>query len=145
MAYVKVVNHPNLPFIYNVHAAVGPNSPNQRVDVLLVQHLLRVAFENATLLELKPLPSGRRILVDGVCGSITNEAILHFQKEVKAKGSKIPTDGRVDRAYPGDKTPHGLFWTIIFLNNAFRHARPGHYANLPASSDCPSEVRAALL
>jgi hypothetical protein len=142
---MKTLRKPEMPFYYNVRESVGPNAANQRADVLLVQYLLRTIYANAAALAIPPLPSGRVILVDGLCGSITNEAILHFQKSVKAKQQAIPTDGRVDRAYPGAKTPHGLQWTIIFMNFAFHHSRPAVHADLPAASDCPPELREALL
>jgi hypothetical protein len=134
-----------MPFYYNVRESVGPNAANVREDVLLVQYLLRAIYANGVALSIPPLPSGRVILVDGFCGPITNEAILHFQKSVKAKRQAIPTDGRVDRAYPGHKTRHGLQWTVIFMNFAVRHTRPAVHADLPAASDCPPELREALL
>lgn len=145
MPYVKVLSTPKIPFVYTVHKAVGPNCPNQRADVLLVQYLLRVIYANGAVLEQPPLPSGRRILVDGLCGPITNEAILHFQQTLKAKSHPIAADGRVDRAFPGTKTPSGLQWTVIFMNFALKHAAPALHKDLPGAADCPPELRAELL
>lgn len=147
MAYVKIINSSrgDLPFIYNVRTAVGPNSPNQRVEVLLVQYLLKSIFSNAGVTKVGPPPSGRPLVVDGVFGPITAEAILHFQHRMKALGMPIPTDGRVDRAFPSINTPHGKQWTIMFMNMAYREARQKDHDNLPGVGDCPSEVRVALL
>src|SRR4029453_7975120 len=69
-----------------IAADVGPGCPNRRDDVLVVQSLLNVAYARIRV------PS-RTIAVDGIVGSETNAALLHFQRAHFGRG-----DGRVEAA-----------------------------------------------
>src|SRR5262245_3781566 len=65
---------------------VGPGCPNRRDDVLVVQSLLNVAYARSRV-------PARTIAVDGIVGSETNAALLHFQRAHFGDG-----DGRVAAA-----------------------------------------------
>jgi peptidoglycan hydrolase-like protein with peptidoglycan-binding domain len=69
-----------------IAADVGAGCPNRRDDVLVVQSLLNVAYARIRV------PS-RTIAVDGIVGSETNAALLHFQRAHFGGG-----DGRVEAA-----------------------------------------------
>ncbi len=139
-----------VPFFYNVDAAVGLGCPNQRVDVLLVQHFLVTVNNNLSAFSppLPPLPlaPGEIFKPDGIVGPITLRAIKHFQEVGKARGNNIATDGRIDKATGrGIGTISHTPFTIIFLNNAYRAVRPGQFPNIGLlAGDCPKEVRDAV-
>lgn len=78
---------------YNVIKAVGQAAPNVREDVMMVQYMLRHLFTGKNAVHK---PSGE-MTVDGICGPITINWILTFQKQLVQ--SNIPTliDGRIDR------------------------------------------------
>jgi hypothetical protein len=69
--------------------SVGGGCPNRRDDVLVVQSLLNVAYARIRV------PS-RTIAVDGILGSETHAALLHFQRAQTGTA-----DGRVE---PGGRT-----------------------------------------
>jgi hypothetical protein len=104
-----------LPF-YTVTASVGEGGANNKIDVMLVQLMLRVASDPSGF---GILPPGEQPLaVDGNCGPTTKRHIRHFQSEIKRRfNSPIPTtlDGRVDPAVRS-----GSANTMTLLNGAFR-------------------------
>jgi hypothetical protein len=133
-------------YFYNVDEAVGPNAPNRRDDVLLVQYFLKVAYDHAHDLK-RPLvpPPGRPLVVDGIAGLTTFQWISHFQNEAKPRGNRIATDGQVDKA-------RGLVfatlsktqYTITFLNDLYRRFRQNDYRNIAKAADCPRDLAAAV-
>lgn len=126
--------------IYNINSAVGPGAANRRDDVLLVQYLLQEAFKGPSF-QKEP----GSVSVDGRPGPQTFAAILHFQKVTKklGKGQSITTDGRVDPPV-GEQTLGSISktkYTIIFMNQAYKSARPLDYPRVSRAGDCPSELR----
>ena len=119
-------------------------------NVLLVQYLLITINNNANVFSppLAPLPLSPSEIFrpDGVVGPITLRAIKHFQEAGKARGNNIAEDGRVDKATgSGIGSLSHTQYTIIFLNNGYRIARPGAFKNIAIlSGDCPAELRAAF-
>ena len=91
-----------VPFIHNVDMAVGAGCPNQRDDVLLVQHFLATINSNPNGLSppFTPLPlsPGETISADGIVGPITLRVLKHFQDLARSRGHNIATDGRIDKA-----------------------------------------------
>jgi hypothetical protein len=122
---------------YNLEQAVGPGAINLRSDVLLVQYFLRESFKAGK-------PPGPPLEVTGFPNQATFDAIVLFQKAVKAKGRNVSTDGRIDPAR-GDQT-HGSIsgtqYTILFLNLSYKEARPKDFCTLDKAGDCPPELRA---
>lgn len=145
MAFTELLQAPEPPHFYDVHAAVGRGAPNRRDDTMLVQHLLREVYSRPAAFA-PPLvpPSGPPITVDGVAGPQTFEWILHFQKELKARGRNIATDGRIDRARGAVGLLSGTVYTILFLNSAFLKARPD-VPYLWQASDCSELLKEALI
>ena len=145
MAFVELSAEPKLRFFYNVHAAVGPGAPNRRDDVLLVQHLLRQIYSRPVSFAPPLVPlAGPPLVVDGMAGPVTFQWIVHFQKEGKARGNNIATDGRVDRARGFVGSLSGTQYTILFMNNAFRTARPD-VDHLWLAADCPPPLANGLI
>ena len=119
MARLFINSANNLPF-YTVTASVGEAGANNRIDVMLVQLMLRVASDPSGF---GILPPGEQPLeVDGNCGPMTKRHIRHFQTEIKRRfNSPIPStiDGRVDPAVRS-----GSANTMTLLNGAFRKRHP---------------------
>jgi hypothetical protein len=81
----------------HLHHSVGPQSPNDSVDVKHIQQLLNQAGALDS--------TGKPLAVDGAPGKQTLEAIKGFQRDVV--GTANP-DGKVD---PGRTTLTKLVWT----------------------------------
>ncbi len=137
---------PEQPYFYNVVHAVGANCPNQRDDVMMVQYMLRNQYvgEKAVL-----KPSGE-MKVDGICGPITINWILTYQKQLRMGGNSVLIDGRVDRirntsTFMGSisKTRYTLYslnYTLWETNNKAYMELPMHVplsnpANVPPPSN----------
>jgi hypothetical protein len=141
MAFVEIVDLQLLPLFCNIHASVGPRCVNGRTDVLLVQYLLKVYFQGAPI----PSPIKEPLEVDGWAGNVTFAYIKLFQTHLKTRGHNILPDGRVDRAQGFFGNITGSQYTITHLNNAFNMRRPGANRHLWCESDCPPDLRAALI
>ena len=76
-----------------ISAAVGPGAPNRPDDVRTIQELI-----NKVPVSEGGLPPDRKLVVDGLCGPKTKDAISKFQLKQFGWGG---TDGRVD---PGQQT-----------------------------------------
>lgn len=76
-----------------ISAGVGRSAPNRYDDVRLIQYLLNCVPTNRG----GPM---RELVVDGVCGPLTMQAISGFQR-----AQRCPADGRVD---PGGPTFRAL-------------------------------------
>lgn len=124
MARLFINSQNKLPF-YTVTASVGEGGTNNRIDVMLVQLMLRVASEPASF---SILPPGEQPLkVDGNCGPTTIRHIRNFQSEIKRRfNSPIPSkiDGRVDPAVRSGSTN-----TMTLLNGAFRKRHANMHLN----------------
>jgi hypothetical protein len=146
MAKVSLVRPPSGPrLFYNVDGAVGRGALNKRDDVLLVQYFLQVAFDEIPPFQAEPFPGD--LEVTGTPDQDTFDAILHFQKVMKKRGSTIATDGRIDP--PSGEDVRGSIshtqYTIIFLNQAYEKARPDQWPHVAKASDCPGELRPLLI
>ncbi|HVF51087.1 MAG TPA: hypothetical protein VNA19_13415 [Pyrinomonadaceae bacterium] len=139
MAYKETTDDPGFPYFYNVHMSVGRGCPNMVEDVLLVQYLLYKIYQNPGSL---PVPRGQMV-VDGICGPVTLNWILSFQKHTRALGRPIFPDGRVD---PGQEIvgKHNHQFTIIELNGSFKKREPFLFANLASAPDAPPRLTAVL-
>jgi hypothetical protein len=131
---------------YNVDMAVGPNAPNRRDDVLLVQYMLKRVYERPVYKKLTLSPQQGTMSVDGISGPITARWIRHFQSDVRTAGGSVVVDGRIDRALPGGAASiSGTEYTIFWLNDAFRGHYPEIFNNMPVHPDVPADLKAALL
>ena len=127
------------PIFYNVNHSVGRACRNAVDDVLLVQYLLYRIYQHPGRL---PVPRGQMKL-DGICGPITQDWILTFQKGARKLGYNIFPDGRVE---PGEdvKGSHGHQYTIVWMNANLRKHEPVLYPNLADAPDIPARLATAL-
>ena len=149
MAHIKLREDPgtNIRLLYLNDAAVGPGSPNRREDVLLIQFFLNALW--GTSPDKKTvIGSGAAPVIDGVCGNVTNGAIVTFQRwywEQPPRGGF--TDGRVEPLPVGQQLGplHSLPYTIIGLNANFGLAfSPDRHSRLGKEPKFPAELRRKL-
>ncbi|MCC6536019.1 MAG: hypothetical protein IT162_00610 [Bryobacterales bacterium] len=108
-------------YVYNVEQAVGKTGVNATADVKLVQYLLRGIYG----------AQAAGLAVDGWIGPTTISWIEKFQKEMKAKGVNLLTDGRVDRAFAATSTVSKTIYTILVMNTELEKRNPPAWAALP--------------
>jgi len=122
---------PQFKVAYTIDQAVGPGCPNQRDDVLLVQHLLRIAWNSAPASPgFRPPEHKQPLIADGAFGPTTARFIKFFQEEAIRRGAPCAKDGRVDPVRGGSTfgSISGTFYTILALNSA-RNTRQGGNQN----------------
>jgi hypothetical protein len=135
---------PKTTIAYTVDQAVGSGCPNQRPDVLLVQHLLAIAWtEVPTSKGFRPPGETKPLKVDGIFGQVTARFIKFFQEEARRRGAKCAQDGRVDPVVSG--TPTGsissTFYTILALNAARYSRQGGNMSDISMDPAFPGELR----
>ena len=135
---------PSVRMAYTVDQAVGPACPNRREDVLLVQHLLRLAWKDAGASKgFRPPGEKEPLKVDGICGPTTNKFIKFFQEEANRRGANCSTDGRADPI--GSGTPRGSisakFYTILAMNSARNSRQGGNQDDISKDPEFPAELR----
>jgi hypothetical protein len=127
---------------YTVDASVGPGATNARADVLLVQHLLRVAWNDVpTSKGFRPPGETQPLTVDGLFGTTTARFIKFFQEEAARRGANVKQDGQVDPVVSGG--PQGAIshsmYTVLAMNSA-RNSRRANQADLSADPGFPAEL-----
>jgi hypothetical protein len=75
----------DLPTIYNTTYPVGPNMPNVRDDVLLIQTLMKLANFTSKSDDHDSVEASSRIKVDGWFGEQTKRMIKAFEACVREK------------------------------------------------------------
>lgn len=134
-----------MPWYYNVSQSVGRGGVNRRDDTLLVQYLLKKAFEVKTYAPMKP---AQPLAIDGNCGPVTNSYILAFQKRgnVLNPESETTTDSLVDHARGGGiaGSISGKLYTIAALNKALHDNFPEIFADPLRANDMPMELKLIL-
>lgn len=115
---------------YNVIKAVGNAAPNVKEDVMMVQYMLKHLFVGGKT-HLKP---SVEMAVDGICGPVTINWILAYQKQLVQSRISILVDGRIDRIR--DKTTFTgsiskTKYTLFALNWNLNDTNPRAYRELP--------------
>jgi len=128
---------------YNVDAAVGKGSPNQRLDVLLVQYLLK---ENMRLKTFSYIPStavDHDAQITGLWNQTWDVYLLNYQNDLKQRGKPVVRDGRVDPVTGGRVYGpiHNSIYTILWLNMGYLESRPADFSKIAEAGDCPGELR----
>src|SRR5215471_8988268 len=84
--YQAKTTDPKILIAYTVDQAVGAGCPNQRADVLLVQHLLALAWiEIPASKGFRPPGEDGPLKVDGIFGPVTGRFIKFFQEEARRR------------------------------------------------------------
>jgi hypothetical protein len=145
--YQAKTTDPKILIAYTVDQAVGAGCPNQRADVLLVQHLLAVAWiEVPSSKGFRPPGEDGPLKVDGIFGPVTARFIKFFQEEARRRGAQCAQDSRVDPVTTGKATGSitGTFYTILALNAA-RYNRAPSMNDISLDAGFPSELRKHLI
>jgi peptidoglycan hydrolase-like protein with peptidoglycan-binding domain len=113
MAFTMPTDLTGLPTIYNVRFPVGPNMPNQRDDVLLVQALMKLANFTRFSPGFGPVEASRNIAVDGIFGPQTKRMITAFEADRKSAGLLLVADGVVESSPKDGFTGRGVLRSSI--------------------------------
>lgn len=134
---------PDVSVAYAVDASVGTGCANNRADVLLVQHLLRIAWRDApTSKGFRPPGETKPLEVDGVWGPTSARFLKFFQEEAKRRGANVLLDQRVDPCVSGTATgsvSHS-FYTALALNAARNSRQQGNQADIAQDPGYPAEL-----
>jgi len=144
MAFTTSVGLTDMPTIYNVSFPVGPGMPNRRVDVMLVQTLMKFANFTRSNPGLGPLEASRNITVDGIFGPQTQRMITAFEADRKSAGLLLVADGVVESSSKDGFTGGGVLFKIVHLNRSAKRSDQFRYANLPFDPATNAVLRGAL-
>jgi hypothetical protein len=169
MASVHIARWVDMNFMFNISAGVGKSRPNRRLDVMLVQYLLRLAQNVAKTASgsttspiVPPDLAGELFKADGICGPKTLRYIEYYQQFRNSHNQrsdknnldvkfKVATDGAIDPwVYPahvgmsfgGASQPVDSTRTLIALcYDAAKHPE----AIAETYTEMPQELRKLLM
>lgn len=147
MARTVPMDFGDLPTIYNLNFAVGPNGPNNFDDVLLVQTLMKMANFTRFSGGSGPVESSSKIKVDGFFGPQTSRLIKAFEDDRKSAGLLLVADGILEPSTRDGFTGKGFLFKIIHLNRAAKNRSPfgNDYNALPFVPTTHPILRAKLV
>jgi len=137
----------DLPTIYNLSFAVGPNGPNNFDDVLLVQALMKMANFTRFTGALGPVESSSKIKVDGIFGPQTRRMLKAFEADRKSAALLLVDDGVFEPSSPDGFTGKGVLFKIIHLNRKAKNQSPfgNEYNALPFLPETHPILRNSLI
>jgi peptidoglycan hydrolase-like protein with peptidoglycan-binding domain len=149
MARVYLVKSadPKIKVAYTVEQAVGSGGANRREDVLLVQHLLRIAWNDVPNSKgFRPPGETQPLKADGIYGPTTAKFIKFFQEEAVRRGANCANDGRVDPVMTGKPTGSisGTFYTILAMNAARNNRQIANQDDIALDPAFPGDLRKHL-
>jgi hypothetical protein len=146
MAQILNLGMEDLPTIYNISFPVGPNMPNQRDDVLLVQTLMKMANFTRFHPGHGPVEASSKITVDGYFGKQTKRMIEAFEVMVRERHLLIISDGVFEPSSNDGYTGKGIIYKIIHLNRFAKQATPygNAYDQLPTNPETHPILRGSL-
>src|SRR6266508_1202621 len=112
MACTQHLGFSDLPSIYNISYPVGPNMPNVRDDVLLIQTLMTLANFTRKSDDHGSVEASSSINVDGWFGEQTKRMIEAFEACVRGKHLLLATDGVFEPSSNNGYTPQGVIYGI---------------------------------
>lgn len=133
MARTVKMDFSDLPTIYNLNFAVGPNGPNNFDDVLLVQTLMKMANFSRASPGQGPVESSTKIKIDGFFGPQTARMIKAFEADRKSAALLLVDDGVFEASSADGFTGKGVLFKIIHLNRKAKNQSPfgNEYRQLP--------------
>ena len=136
----------DLPTIYDLGFAVGPNGPNIFADVLLVQVLMKMANFTRFAGGLGPVEASRNIKVDGFYGPQTDRLIKAFEANRKSARLLLVEDGVFEPSSRDGFTRTGVLFKIIHLNRMAKQQSPfgNDYNALPFAPSTHPVLRNSL-
>ena len=93
MARLMNLGMSDLPTIYNISYPVGPDMPNVRDEVLLIQTLIKMANFVRYAGGMGPVEASSKITIDGYFRRQTKRMIEAFEKMVTDSHLMIIADG----------------------------------------------------
>lgn len=149
MASVDMVHSTRGNFLfYNVDAAVGARCPNQRLDVLLVQYLLKESnkFPGYADIQAGAGFTQDAMQISGIWDEYWGGYLSNFELTLQRKGRSIFRDRRIDPVTAGQVFGpiHHEAYAILWLNRGYLQLRPSDYPRMSEVADCPPDLRPAL-
>jgi len=146
MAQIMSLGMEDLPTIYNISYPVGPNMPNVRDDVLLIQTLMKMANFIRYVGGIGPVEASSKITVDGYFGKQTKRMIEAFETMVTDSHLLIIADGVFEPSSDDGYTGKGIIYKIIHLNRFAKQRSPfgNAYNQLPESPETHPILRGSL-
>jgi hypothetical protein len=147
MACTQYLGFSDLPTIYNITYPVGPNMPNVRDDVLLIQTLIKLADFTRQSHDHGSVVVSSDIMVDGLFGEQTKRMIEAFETCVREKHLLLAADGVFKPSSNNGYTVQGVIYKIIHLNRfAKQNTAPGNnYNQIPTNPETHPMLRQSLL
>lgn len=147
MAWTQSLGFSDLPSIYNVSLPVGPQMPNVRDDVLLVQTLLKLANFTSNGSGSCEAEVSRSLKVDGWFGNQTKRMIEAFEAHVRNQHLLLIADGVLEPSSNDGYNNQGIIYKIIHLNRLAKDATlPGReYDQIPTALETHPLLRQSLL
>lgn len=147
MACTQNLGFSDLPTIYNVTYPVGPNMPNLRDDVLLIQTLMKLANFTTKSDDNRLVEFSSTINIDGWFGEQTRRMIQAFEACVREKHLLLSANGVFEPSSPNGYTPEGVIYKIIHLNRFAKQTTKfgSKYNQIPSDSETHPMLRRALL
>jgi hypothetical protein len=135
----------DLPSIFNITCPVGPNMPNVRDDVLLVQTLMKLA--NFKFNGGGPVEASRNINVDGWFGDQTKRMIEAFEAHIREQHLSLIADGVFEPSSNDGYTAKGIIYKIIHLNRFAKQGTPfgDEYNRIPTAPETHPILRQSLV
>jgi hypothetical protein len=146
MACTQNLGFSDLPSIYNIAFPVGPNMPNVRDDVLLVQTLMKLANFTRNDVGHAPVEASRSIQVDGLFGDQTKRMIEAFEVHIRERHLLLIADGVFEPSSNDGYTAKGFICKIIHLNRFAKQATPfgDAYNRIPTNQETHPILRHSL-
>ena len=146
MAQIKNLGMEDLPTIYNISFPVGPNMPNVRDDVLLIQTLMKMANFIRYVPGMGPVEASSQITIDGYFGKQTKRMTEAFEAMVKDSHLFVIADGVFEPSSDDGYTGKGIIYKIIHLNRFAKKRSPygNEYNQMPENPETHPILRGAL-
>jgi hypothetical protein len=127
MACTQYIGFSDLPSIYNISLPVGPNMPNLRADVLLVQTLIKLANFTTNTKSDNSVEASSTIEVNGRFDDQTKRLIEAFEVHVRENHLLLIDNGIIEPSSSDGYTSEGVIYKIIHLNRIAKQSIPFGY------------------
>jgi hypothetical protein len=133
-----------LNYIYNVSCGVGPNLPNLREDVELVQILLNHAGIGLTL--SSGVPVGY-LNINGYLDEHTRYSLQRLEKTLRMHHKVFKSDLHIHPSSHDGYTKSGEQYKIVHLNRMVQDSDDtgNRHRNLPYAAEIPAALKGALM
>ncbi len=145
MAYTMKIELTDMPFIYNVSDTVGPNMPNYKADVQLVQSLLKMVGYHTVGGDGMPRFPFFMLKPTGYLDRNTVDCMNAFEEFLKIKHKIFQSDANIHPSSKDGFTKGGFQYKIVHLNRAAKENQANDFRMLPFNSDTPAELKRGIM